>query len=104
MFRFSRRDRGSDKAFALLELWKRNGLRVGGNCDFGGAEAAGGFGEGGVGASIGPAAAEGDVDAEAEFAAFGLGVVDGVEHGWREEGEIVEAFGWVVENLGVDEG
>ncbi len=57
-----------------------------------------------AGAAVGPAAAEGDVDAEAESAAFGLGVVDGVEHGGGEEGEVLEAFGGVVEDFGVDEG
>ena len=68
------------------------------------AEAGGGFGEGGGGAAVGPAAAEGDVDAQAELAAFGLGVGDGVEHLGREEGEVLEAFGGVVEDFGVDEG
>ena len=77
---------------------------VGGDGDFDGAEAAGGFGEGGVGTAVGPAAAEGDVDAEAELAAFGLGVVDGVEHGGGEEGKVLEAFGGIVEDHGVDEG
>jgi hypothetical protein len=64
----------------------------------------GGFVEGGGGAAVGPAAAEGDVDAEAEFAGFGLGVVDVVEHVGADEGLVDEAFGGVVEDLGVDEG
>ena len=64
----------------------------------------GGFGEGGGGAAVGPAAAEGDVDAEAELAAFGLGVADVVEHLGAEEGLVDEVFGGVVEDLGVDEG
>ncbi len=36
--------------------------------------------------------------------AFGLGVVDGVEHGGGEEGKVLEAFGGIVEDDGVDEG
>ena len=54
-----------DEGFALFECGRGDGSGLGGDGDFGGAEAAGGFGEGGVGASVGPAAAEGDVDAEA---------------------------------------
>jgi hypothetical protein len=77
---------------------------VGGDGNFDGAEATGGFGECGGGASVGPTAAECDVDAEAEFAAFGLGVADGVEHSGGEEGEILEIFGGVIEDLRVDEG
>ena len=64
----------------------------------------GGFGEGGGGAAVGPAAGEGDVDAEAELAAFSLGVADVVEHLGAEEGFVDEVFGGVVEDLRVDEG
>ncbi len=97
-------DGGGDEGFAFVEGGGGDGGGVGGDGDFGGAEAGGGFGEGGGGAAVGPAAAEGDVDAEAELAAFGLGVVDGVEHLGGEEGEVLEAFGGVVEDFGVDEG
>ena len=45
-----------------------------------------------------------EVDAEAQAAGFGLGVVDGVEHGGGEEGEVLEVFCGVVEDFGVDEG
>ena len=38
------------------------------------------------------------------LAAFGLGVVDGVEHGGGEEGEVLDVAGGVVEDFGVDEG
>ena len=103
-FGFAVDDGGGDEGFAFVEGGRSDGGGVGGDGDFGGAEAAGGFGEGGGGAAVGPAAAEGDVDAEAELAAFGLGVVDGVEHGGGEEGEVLEAFGGVVEDFGVDEG
>ena len=104
MLRFSKGDRPRDETFALFEFWKRDGLHICWDGDFGGTEAAGGFCEGGVGASVGPAAAEGDVDAEAEATAFGLGVVDGVEHGGGEEGVVLEAFGGVVDDFGIDEG
>ena len=91
-----------DSPSASLSLATRGG--VGGDGNLGDAEAAGGFGEGGGGAAVGPAAAEGDVDAEAELAAFGLGVVDVVEELGGEEGEVLEAFGGVVEDLRVLEG
>ena len=104
LFGFAVDDGGGDEGFAFGERGGGDRGDVGGDGDFGGAEAAGGFGEGGVGAAVGPAAAEGDVDAEAELPAFGLGVVDGVEHGGGEEGEVLEIFGGIVEDLGVDEG
>ena len=62
------------------------------------AEAGGGLGERDVRAAVGPAAAEGEVDAEAELAGFVLGEVDGVEHGGREEGQVA------LELEGIDEG
>jgi hypothetical protein len=93
-----------DEGFAFFEERGDDGDGFRGNGDFCGAEAAGGFGEGGGGASIGPAAAEGDIDAEAEFAAFGLGVADVVEHGGANEGLVDEIFGGVVEDFRVDEG
>src|SRR5438270_10471314 len=73
-------DGGGDEAFSVFERWRNDEGGVRRDGDLEGEEAAGGFGERGVGASVGPAAAEGDVDAEAEPAAFGLGVVDGLEH------------------------
>ncbi len=87
--------------------WRLGALsrgRVGGNGRLGYAEAGDGFGERGGGAAVRPAGAEGDVDAEAELATFGLGVGDGVEHFGGEEGEIFDVLRGVVELLGVDEG
>lgn len=97
-------DGGGDDGVALVEGRRNGDEGVRGDGNFDGAEAAGGFGEGGVGAAVGPAAAEGDVDAEAESAAFGLGVVNGVEHCGGEEGKILEAFGGIIKDDGVDEG
>src|ERR1700678_741406 len=104
LFGFAGDDGGGDEGLAFFEGGWGDGGDVGGDGDFGGAEAGGGFGECGRGATVRPAAAEGDVDAEAEEAALGLGVVDGVEHGGGEERKIFEAFGGVVEDFGVDEG
>src|SRR5258708_17892952 len=92
---FSIDDGGGDDGVTFLEGGRNGDEGVRGNGNFDGAEAAGGLGEGGGGAAVGPAAAEGDVDAEAESAAFGLGVVDGVEHGGGEEGEVLQVFGWI---------
>ena len=36
--------------------------------------------------------------------ALGLSVVDCVEHSGGEEGKVLEVFGWIVEDLGIDEG
>jgi hypothetical protein len=102
-------DGGGDEDFSLFERRCDDRGGVGWNRDLEGEEAACRIGEGGGGAAVGPAAAEGDVDAEAESAAFGLCVVDGVEHGGGEEGEILQVLGgigWImrVEDFGVDEG
>ncbi len=72
--------------------------------NFGDAEVSGGFVEGGGGTAVGPSATEGYVDAEAEFSAFGLSVVDAIEHGWAEKGLVDDLFGGIVEYLGIDEG
>ena len=97
-------DGGGDDGITLVEGGRNGDEGVRGDGNFDGAETAGGFGEGGGGTAVGPAAAESDIDAEAELAAFGLGVADGVEHGRREEGEVDEILCGVVEDLGIDEG
>ncbi len=84
--------RDGDDGFAVGQLEFGQGGRVGGEGDLSDAETASGFLEGGGGAAIGPAAAEGDVDAKAELAAFGLRVADVIEELGREEGEVLEAL------------
>ena len=64
----------------------------------------GGFGEGDVRTAVGPAGAEGDVNAQSELAAFGLCVVDVVKHLGREEGKVLQALAGVVEYLRINEG
>jgi hypothetical protein len=59
-----------------------------------------GLGERRVGAAVGPAGAERQVDAQAQLAALGLRVVHVVEHLGREEGKVLEALGRIVEHLG----
>lgn len=64
----------------------------------------GGFVKGGGRTSIGPATAEGNVDAEAEFAGFGLGVADVFEHVRANEGLVDQVFSRIIDDLGIDEG
>ncbi len=87
VFGFAVDDGDGEDGFAFGEL--EHGERGGGGGDghLGDAEAGGGLFECGGGAAVGPAAAEGDVDAEAELAGFGLCVADVVEHGGGEEGD-----------------
>jgi hypothetical protein len=93
-----------DQRLALLQ--RRHGGRgcAGRNWCLGDAEAGDGVAQRYSGAAVGPAGAERDVDAQAELAAFGLRVVDVVEHLGREEGKVLEALGGVVEHLGILEG
>ena len=76
---------------------------VGGDGDLDDEEAGGGLREGGGGSAVGPAAAEGDVDAEAELAAFGLSVADVVEHVGPTKGSLMRSLAGRREP-GVDEG
>ena len=88
--------RDGDDGVAVGQLGLGESGGVGGDGDFEDLEAGGGLSDGNVGAAVGPAAAEGDVDAQAELAAFGLGVADVVEHIGADEGFVDEAFGGVI--------
>lgn len=77
---------GGDEGFAEGELGSRGRGNSWWDSYFGYAEAAGGEGEGGVGAAVEPATAKGDVDAQTEGAGGLVGEGDGVEEAGGEVG------------------
>ena len=83
--------------FACFDGGHEGEAGVGGDGEGFYAQFAGGLGDGDVWAAEGPAAAEGDVDAEAEAVGFLGGEVDGFEVFWGEERGVVEACFRIVE-------
>ena len=97
-------DRCRDEVFALFERGASDGASVGRDGHLNGAQPRNGLVERDGRATVGPAGAERDVDAQAELAAFNLRILYVVQHLGREEREVLEILRGIVQHLGIDEG